>query len=107
MVRHRISYLGIEDYYAKSHNKMIDYESFKSKYHLKNHEILTMGDDLPDIHMMKNSAIATCPENAVPEVKGISDYISSVKGGSGAVRDVIEQVMKVQGKWHDDNTQSV
>jgi len=107
MVRHRLNYLGIEDYYAKSHDKMIDFENFKSKYKLKNKEILTMGDDLPDIHMMKNSSISTCPENAVPEVKGISDYISPSKGGSGAVRDVIEQVMKVQGKWHDDNTQSV
>lgn len=107
MVKHRINYLGIEDYYPKSHNKMVEYEDFKKKYKLKDENILTMGDDLPDIHMMKNSAIATCPENAVPEVKNISDYISSVKGGSGAVRDVIEQVMKVQGKWHDDNTQSV
>jgi 3-deoxy-D-manno-octulosonate 8-phosphate phosphatase (KDO 8-P phosphatase) len=44
--------------------------------HLKNEEILTMGDDLPDIHIMENSAIAACPENAVPEVKGVSDYIS-------------------------------
>lgn len=107
MVRHRINYLGIQDYYPKSHNKMIDYEDFKSKYNLKNEEILTMGDDIPDFHMMQNSAIATCPKNAVPEIKKIADYISSIKGGSGAVRDVIEQVMKVQGKWNDDNTQSV
>lgn len=107
MVRHRINYLGIEDYYAKSHDKITDYEDFKSKYKLKNKDILTMGDDLPDLHMMKNSAISTCPENAVPEIKNIADYISHKQGGSGAVRDVIEQVMKVQGKWHDDNTQSV
>ena len=103
----RINYLGIQDYYAKSHDKMVDYEDFKAKYNLTNEEILTMGDDVPDLHMMQNSAIATCPENAVPEIKGIADYISQIKGGSGAVRDVIEQVMKVQGKWHDDNTQSV
>lgn len=107
MVRHRINYLGIEDYYAKSHDKMVDYEDFKAKYNLKNDEILTMGDDIPDFHIMKNSSIASCPENAVPEIKAIADYISTKKGGSGAVRDVIEQVMKVQGNWHDDNTQSV
>lgn len=107
MVKHRINYLGIEDYYAKSHDKMADFEDFKKKHHLKNEEILTMGDDIPDLHIMKNSAIAACPENAVPEIKEIADYISTVKGGSGAVRDVIEQVMKAQGKWHDDNTQSV
>ncbi len=107
MVKHRINYLGIEDYYAKSHDKMADFEDFKNKHQLKNEEILTMGDDIPDLHIMKNSAIAACPENAVPEIKGIANYISQAKGGSGAVRDVIEQVMKAQGKWHDDNTQSV
>ncbi|WP_374460533.1 KdsC family phosphatase [Chryseobacterium taeanense] len=107
MVKHRINYLGIEDYYAKSHDKMEDFEDFKLKYNLTNEEILTMGDDIPDLHIMKNSAIAACPENAVPEIKAIATYISPIKGGSGAVRDVIEQVMKVQGKWHDDNTQSI
>ncbi|WP_346983663.1 HAD hydrolase family protein [Chryseobacterium sp. POE27] len=107
MVKHRINYLGIEDYYPKSHDKMVDFEDFKLKYDLTNEEILTMGDDIPDLHIMKNSAIAACPENAVPEIKEIATYISPVRGGSGAVRDVIEQVMKVQGKWHDDNTQSV
>jgi 3-deoxy-D-manno-octulosonate 8-phosphate phosphatase (KDO 8-P phosphatase) len=107
MVKHRINYLGIEDYYPKSPDKMIDFENFKTKYNLKNEEILTMGDDIPDANIMKNSAIAACPENAVPEIKEIATYISPKKGGSGAVRDVIEQVMKVQGKWHEDNTQSV
>lgn len=107
MVKHRINYLGIEDYYPKSHDKMVDFEDFKLKYDLTNEEILTMGDDIPDLHIMKNSAIAACPENAVPEIKEIATYISPIKGGSGAVRDIIEQVMKVQGKWHDDNTQSV
>ncbi len=106
-VKHRIEYLGIKDYYPKSHNKMVDYNDFKKKYNLSNDEILTMGDDLPDIHLLENSAIATCPENAVPEVKAVSHYISGIKGGSGAVRDVIEQVMKAQNTWLEDNTQSV
>jgi len=106
-VRHRINYLGIKDYYAKSPNKTIDFEDFKSKYDLKNEEILTMGDDLPDMNIMKISGISACPKNAVPEVKEISEYISPIEGGKGAVRDVIEQVMKIQGKWIDDHTQSI
>ena len=106
-VRHRINYLGISDYYAKSSNKRIDFEDFKSKYNLKNEEILMMGDDLPDMEIMKMAGISACPNNSVPEVKEISDYISSIEGGKGAVREVIEQVMKVQGKWIEDNTQSV
>ena len=106
-VRHRINYLGIKDYYAKSPNKAIDFEDFKSKYELKNEEILTMGDDLPDMNIMKISGISACPKNAVPEVKEISEYISPIEGGKGAVRDVIEQVMKIQGKWIEDHTQSI
>lgn len=106
-VRHRINYLGITDYYAKSPDKELDFEHFKTKYNLKNDEILMMGDDLPDIQIMKISGISACPINAVPEVKAISDYISPIEGGKGAVRDVIEQVMKIQGNWVEDNTQSV
>ena len=56
--------------------------------------------------MMRTSGIACCPENAVPEVKQVADYISPVHGGKGAVRDVIEQVMKAQGKWMIDDTKS-
>ena len=107
MVKHRIEYLGIKDYYAKSHNKKVDYEDFKSKYSLTDDQILIMGDDLPDIPMMESCAISCAPINAVPEVKAISDYISNIEGGKGAVRDVVEQVMKVQGKWLEDNTQSI
>lgn len=106
-VRHRINYLGITDYYAKSPDKELDFEHFKTKYNLKNDEILMMGDDLPDVQIMKISGISACPKNAVPEVKEISDYISPIEGGKGAVRDVIEQVMKIQGNWVKDNTQSV
>jgi 3-deoxy-D-manno-octulosonate 8-phosphate phosphatase (KDO 8-P phosphatase) len=106
-VKHRIHYLGIQDYYAKSPDKMVDYEHFKSKYNLSDEEILVMGDDIPDIRIMDAAHISACPENAVPEVKQISQYISPVQGGKGAVRDVIEQVMKVQGRWMEDNTPSV
>ncbi len=107
MVRHRMNYLGITDYYAKSHDKSADLANFLSKYGLQKTDILTMGDDIPDICMMKDAAVAACPENSVPEVKAVADYISPVQGGKGAVRDVIEQVMKIQGKWTTDNTQSV
>ena len=107
MVRHRINYLGITDYYAKSHNKLEDFEDFKAKYHLTDDEILTMGDDIPDTDILVKSGISTCPTNAVPEIKAIAEYISPIEGGKGAVRDVIEQVMKAQGKWIKDETQSI
>lgn len=107
MVKHRINYLGIKDYYAKSINKMSDFNNFKSKYNLKNEEILCMGDDIPDVDILKCSGISACPENAVSEVKEIADYISPISGGKGAVRDVIEQVMKIQRTWNKDDAQSI
>ncbi len=61
-----------------------------------------MGDDIPDYQVMKLVALPTCPQDASPEIKGISKYISHKNGGKGAVRDVIEQVMKVQGKWMEN-----
>ncbi len=106
-VRNRINYLGITEYYAKISDKIEKFNEFKMKYNLNDDEILTMGDDLPDVEMMQQSGISACPANAVGEVKRISDYISPVFGGSGAVRDVIEQVMKVQGTWTLDHTKSV
>jgi 3-deoxy-D-manno-octulosonate 8-phosphate phosphatase (KDO 8-P phosphatase) len=59
-----------------------------------------MGDDLPDIPVMKQVALPCCPQDAVAEVKSVSKYISHINGGRGAVRDVIEQVLKVRGQWN-------
>jgi 3-deoxy-D-manno-octulosonate 8-phosphate phosphatase (KDO 8-P phosphatase) len=68
---------------------------------LQPEEILYMGDDIPDYEVMKRVGIPTCPKDSVQEIKDISVYISHQEGGKGAVRDVIEQVLKVQGKWKD------
>lgn len=107
MVQNRMEYLGIKDYYPKSSHKISDYQDFKIKNQIDDSEVLMMGDDIPDIGIMHLAEISACPANSVPEVKAISDYISPVYGGKGAVRDVIEQVMKVQGKWNlDQETKS-
>lgn len=106
MVRCRLNYLGITDYFPKSSDKLKDLEAFKSKYDLKDSQLLMMGDDIPDLAILRKVALATCPVNAVPQVKAICQYISPVQGGKGAVRDVIEQVLKVNSQWIEDHTQS-
>jgi 3-deoxy-D-manno-octulosonate 8-phosphate phosphatase (KDO 8-P phosphatase) len=58
-----------------------------------------MGDDIPDEPAMRLVGLPTCPQDAVAEIKEIAKYVSNKKGGKGCVRDVIEQVLKVQGKW--------
>lgn len=98
-IRHRFESLGVEDIYISSHNKMEDYHHFLKKYDLADENILYMGDDIPDYQVMKKVRIATCPNDASPEIKEIADYVSHKNGGTGCIRDVIEQTLKTQGAW--------
>ena len=98
-VRVRLRNLGITDIHLGVSDKVETFKEFTDIYNIKPENVLYMGDDIPDYHVMKLVGLPTCPHNAVPEIKGLSKYISHVEGGKGAVRDVIEQVMKVQGKW--------
>ena len=98
-VRVRLRNLGITDIYLGVPNKVETFKEFTDIYTIQPENMLYMGHDTPDYHVMQLVGLPTCPQNAVPEIKGISKYISHVEGGKGAVRDVIEQVMKVQGKW--------
>ena len=68
-------------------------------YDLSDEEILYMGDDLPDYDVMEVCGLACCPQDAAPEIKAIADYVSPVNGGHGCVRDVLEQLLKIHGKW--------
>ena len=99
-VRSRLKGLGIVDIYLGAHNKINQYNEFINKYGLQPENILYMGDDIPDYPVMKLVGLACCPKDAVPEIQEISNYISRKNGGKGCVRDVIEQVLKVQGNWN-------
>ena len=98
-VRIRLKNLGINDIHLASPDKVATFNEYAALYNINPEHVLYMGDDIPDYHVMQLVGLPTCPQNAVPEIKGISKYISHIEGGKGAVRDVIEQVMKVQGKW--------
>lgn len=100
-VRERFKGLGVTDIYIASHNKLTDFNDFIEINELNPDEILYMGDDIPDYPVMSIVGVPTCPIDAVAEIKNISKYISDIKGGEGCVRDVIEQTLKVQGKWMD------
>ncbi len=99
-VKKRLQYLGVKDIYLPSKNKIKDYNHFKKKYNLNDKNILYMGDDIPDINVIKLAGLSCCPSNASPEIKSISKYISPYKGGDGCIRDIIEQTLKVQNKWY-------
>ncbi len=98
-VKTRLANLGIKDIYLGAHNKIEQYNELVKKYNLKPENVLYMGDDIPDYPVMKLVGLSCCPNDATPEIQKISRYISYKKGGEGCVRDIIEQVLKVQGKW--------
>ena len=99
-VRLRLEGLGVKDIYLGAHNKMDQLNDYFNKKGIKSENVLFMGDDVPDLPAMKSIGLPCCPQDAVPEIKAISKYVSHKKGGDGAARDVIEQVLKVQGKWN-------
>lgn len=98
-VRLRYEGLGITDIYMGASIKTVEYAHLMTLHSLKPEEVLYMGDDIPDYEVMKSCGLPCCPADAAPEIKAISLYISHKNGGYGCGRDVIEQVLKAQGKW--------
>ena len=101
-IRHRYEALGIRDIYIGCGRKLPVDEEFRAKYGLYHTEILYMGDDIPDLEVMQHCGCPCCPADAATEVREVSRYVSHLRGGYGCGRDVIEQVMRAQGKWLSD-----
>jgi len=102
-VRKRFESLGFQYIYMRSHSKMDDFQNFLRKTGLLPEEVCFVGNDLPDYAVMRKAGLAACPADAVPEIKEIARYISHKNGGEGVGRDIIEQVLKAQGKWMQTN----
>ena len=102
-VQVRYERLGIKHIYLGSFNKLRDYKHFKKQTKLKNKAIMHCGDDLPDYEVMQKVGLPTAPADAAPEIKKIAKYISPCNGGEGVARDIIEQTLKIQGLWMDED----
>ena len=98
-VRKRFRSLGVTDIHLGAHHKLEPFDEYTDVYNIPKENVLYMGDDIPDIPVLQQVGLPTCPQDAVTEVKAVSKYISNKEGGKGCVRDVVEQVLKVQGKW--------
>lgn len=103
-VKDRLFKLGVTDVFMKTENKKQQLETILKEKKILSDQVLFMGDDIPDYEAMKASALPCCPADAAPEIKQISKYISSLKGGHGCVRDVIEKVLKLNNHWGLDTT---
>jgi 3-deoxy-D-manno-octulosonate 8-phosphate phosphatase (KDO 8-P phosphatase) len=98
-IKARYERLGVEDIYMKCAVKIKTYEDVLLKYGLRDDEVLYMGDDIPDYEVMKRVGCPCCPADACSDIKDISLYVSHRRGGKGCARDVIEQILRAQGKW--------
>ena len=97
----RCEKVGITDLYTGSLKKLPCLIDFIEKHNLQADQVMYMGDDLPDYPAMMAVGVPVCPKDAAQEIKAISHYISDKDGGQGCVRDVLEQVLRAQGKWID------
>ena len=95
----RMNSLGVTDVFTGIPNKVLKLKEYMLEKKLKAEEIIFMGDDIPDLQVMKSIGLPACPADAADEIKQISQFVSQRGGGKGCVRDVIERVLKVQGKW--------
>jgi len=98
-VRTRLQKLGITEIHLGVEYKTEKLKEVLQKYNLKEEEVLYMGDDIPDFEVMKHIGVPCCPADATSDIKNISIYVSHTKGGEGCVRDVVEQVLRLNGKW--------
>ncbi len=95
-VKHRFQNLGMSDLYMGQKNKLTAVKELLAKYNLDFSQIAYMGDDLPDLCVLKEAGLACCPADAVKQVKNVCHFISSKRGGRGAVRELTDLIYEVQ-----------
>jgi len=100
-VRERLASFGIEHIYMGVARKLDRFEDLLIELDILESECLYMGDDIPDYEVMQRCGFSACPADAATDIRSIAQYVSSNNGGKGAVRDVIEQVLRAQDKWMD------
>ena len=102
-INKRLESLNLKDIYICVSNKIETFNNYLKQKNVDTSQVLYMGDDIPDYKVMQMAGLPVCPADAAEEIKSISKYISSYKGGHGCVRDIIEQLMKIQGTWMNDD----
>ncbi len=103
-IKKRYEGLGITDIYMGQATKMGAYTEWRDSSGLKDSEIMYMGDDMPDLPLLKTVGVPVCPSDACIDVKEVCRYISPFKGGECCVRDVVEQVLRSKDEWGHDHS---
>ena len=98
-VKERLLKLGITEVWMQVTDKEALLKQWLLENQVPSSEVLFMGDDVPDLHIMNLAGLKACPSDAAIDIKNSVDFISIYKGGEGCVREVIEKVMKLRGNW--------
>lgn len=98
-VKKRFNALGITDVYLKASMKVPVLKEWMEKEGLSPENVAYVGDDIPDYEAMRMVGLSICPADAAIDIKSIAGYISKTNGGEGVGRDVLEQIMRVNGDW--------
>ena len=102
-VRKRFEGLGLNHVYMGAAVKIEIFKKWLDECGLCPDEVMYMGDDIPDLECMREVGIPVCPADAAAEVIEASRYVSEFRGGEGAVRDIVEQVLRARGDWARDS----
>jgi 3-deoxy-D-manno-octulosonate 8-phosphate phosphatase (KDO 8-P phosphatase) len=100
-VSQRAHELDVEFVYLGQATKMAAFDECLQKANVQPDEVAYMGDDLPDMPVAKRAGLAVAVANAVPELKAISHYVTTKGGGDGSAREVVELILKAQGRWEE------
>ena len=95
----RAKELKIAEVYQTTESKLVAYKRLKDKYKLADEEVAYIGDDLHDLPVLRRVGFAVATANAQEEVKQVSHYTTKKNGGNGAVREVINMILKAKGLW--------
>jgi len=99
----RLKMLGIKEYHLDCMDKIATLRDYFRREGLDPANVVYMGDDIPDLECMREVGIPVCPADAAAEVVEASRYVSQFAGGAGAVRDIVEQVLRARGDWARDS----
>jgi 3-deoxy-D-manno-octulosonate 8-phosphate phosphatase (KDO 8-P phosphatase) len=100
-VSQRAHELKVEFVYLGQETKMAAFDECLQKAGVREDEVAYMGDDLPDMPVAKRAGLAVAVANAAPELKAIGHYVTRSRGGEGAAREIVELILKAQGRWEE------
>lgn len=101
IVKMRVAELGIEIIRQGADDKLNTARQIMAQYHLEPRQVCYIGDDLPDLAAISAAGLGVAVADACAEVRSAAHYVTSLPGGSGAVRETIEMILKQQRRWDD------